>query len=106
MSRLEKWKVNGEEKYFQKTSETKWKETDKGKIFATFDFVEQINDKVVIFAADRNFYLTIDSTSVKWGPTRENANLNHLCDGKWLNLSIYYPIHFVFKKFSKIYLLN
>ena len=60
--KLEIWKVKGKEQYFQKISDTKWKETDKRKLFATFDFVEQINDKVIIFAEDRDFYLTIDST--------------------------------------------
>ena len=96
MLKLEKWKVNGEDKYFEKISDKKWKETDKGKIFATFDFVEQINDKLIIFAADRDFYLTIDSTSVKWGPTRDKADLNHLYDGKWLNCKYLLFLSFCF----------
>lgn len=49
-----------------------------------FDFVERNGDKVVLFAADRDFYLKIDSSSVRFGPTRDKAGENLLCEGKWL----------------------
>ena len=81
----ERWKVNGKAEYFRKLSDSKWEEIKNGKLYAKFDFVEQINDKVILFASDRNFYLTIDSNTVKWGPTREKANLNQIHNGKWIN---------------------
>ena len=80
-----KWKVNGHEKYFQKATDgKKWKEIRNGNVFATYKFLEEIDDKVILFAPDKNLYLTIDSTSVKFGPSRDKAVMNHLCDGKWI----------------------
>ena len=60
------------------------KETRNGNVFGTYSFVEQIDDKVILFASDKNMFLTIDSKSVRFGPTREKAELNHFCDGKWI----------------------
>ena len=79
-----KWKVNGHEKYFLKVSDKKWKEIRNGNVFATYKFLEEIDDKVILFASDKNLYLTIDSKRVTFGPTREKAEMNHLCDGKWI----------------------
>ncbi len=79
-----KWKVNGHEKYFQKATNTKWKEIRNGNVFATFKFLEEIDDKVILFAPDKNSFLTIDSESVKFGPSREKAVMNHYYDGKWI----------------------
>ena len=67
-----------------KISDKKWKETRNGNVFATYSFVEQIDDKVILFASDKSLYFTIDSKSVTFGPTREKAKMNHLYDGKWI----------------------
>jgi len=56
-----------------------------GKQFATFKLIEQNGDKAIINAVDRDFYLTIDSNSVKWGPTKEEATKNSLYNGKWVD---------------------
>ena len=67
-----------------KISDKKWKETRNGNVFATYSFVEQIDDKVILFASDKSLYFTINSNNVKFGPSREKAEMNHLCDGKWI----------------------
>ena len=79
-----KWKVNGHEKYFQKATDTKWKEIRNGKVFATYKFLEEIDYNVILFAPDKNLYLTIDSKRVTFGPSREKAEMNHLCNCKWI----------------------
>jgi hypothetical protein len=81
---FEKWKVNNKDDFFHKISDSKWEEIKNGKKIATFDLIEQINDKVILFAADTNLYFTLDSNTVKSGPTREKANLNQIHKGKWL----------------------
>ena len=82
---LSAWKKNGNEHYFSKISETNWAETVDGRRAFKFDFVERNGDKVVLFAADRDFYLKIDSSSVRFGQTKDKADENLLYEGKWLN---------------------
>ena len=42
------------------------------KLFATFSFVEQIDDKVIIFASNKNMFFTIDSKSVTFSPREKS----------------------------------
>ena len=79
------WKVNGKDQYFNKMSNSTWSEIVDGITVFSFDLVKQNNDTVVIFASDRDFYLTINSNSVRWGPTVDLASQNLIYNGKWLN---------------------
>ena len=71
--------------YFERISQAQWVEKANEKNIYSYDLIEQNGSKVVLFNSDRNIYLTLDSNSVKWGPTLEQASINHLYDGQWLN---------------------
>ncbi len=74
-----------------KVSDKEWKETRNGNAFATYSFVEQYDDKVILLASEKNLFYTIDSKSVKFGPTREKAEMNHLSDGEWIEKKTFNP---------------
>ena len=63
LSKYSIWKVNQVEHYFKRVSDTEWIETYDGIYFARFYFVEQNDDKVLIFKIDGHFYIELRNNS-------------------------------------------
>ena len=79
------WQENNNKNHiFKRVDSSTWIETSNGNTTSTFQYTSQTDDKVVLFASDRNFYVQLDSTSAKWGSSL-SAIVNKFNDGKWIS---------------------
>jgi hypothetical protein len=83
------WKRTNENWYFNQISSGQWVEIndDKAdKVIFSFDEVEieksNENIQVILFASDRNFYLSLNNKDVKFGSRRKSID-NILYQGSW-----------------------
>jgi hypothetical protein len=61
-----------------------WIQTKNGQIFSNkFQLIEQKDDLVIIFATDRNFYISLNSNACKWGNQKNNIQ-SLICNGEWI----------------------
>jgi hypothetical protein len=77
------WQENNKNHFFKEHSSTTWIETADGQMGPIFKFVSKINDVVILYAQDRNFYVSLDSTSGKFGDTINTIN-SVFVSGKWI----------------------
>ena len=77
------WKAKDSENYF-KCENNEWVETQNGQIAYRFQFVEDKKDSVILYANDRNFFISLDSQHAKWGDSKDDiANIFNF--GGWIN---------------------
>jgi hypothetical protein len=85
---LRSWRVTNENHYFNQKSSGKWDEIKDDKVIFSFDEVEikKSNEdiQVILFASDRNFYLSLNNEDVRFGSSRESID-NILYEGSWQN---------------------
>jgi hypothetical protein len=80
------WKVKNQNWYFNQLSSTEWFEIVDNNIASNFDLVEIKKSngdiQVILFASDRNFYLSLNNKDVRFGWSRETID-NILNEGSW-----------------------
>lgn len=69
---------------FKRVDSSTWIETLNGNTTSMFQYTSQTDDKVVLFASDRNIYVQLDSTSAKRGNSIDTIT-NKFLDGKWIS---------------------
>jgi len=77
------WQENNKNHYFKKFSTTTWIETVDGQLGPIFKFVSRNNNVVILYDQGRNFYVSLDSTSGKFGDTINTIN-SVFVYGKWI----------------------
>jgi hypothetical protein len=61
-----------------------WIQTKNGQIFSNkYRLIEQKDDLVIIFATDRNFYISLNSNACNWGNSI-NVIQSLICNGEWI----------------------
>jgi hypothetical protein len=82
------WKVENENWYFNQISSGKWDEIKDDKVIFSFEEVEikrsDEDIQVILFASDRDFYLSLNNENVRWGFKKESID-NILYKGSWQN---------------------
>jgi hypothetical protein len=76
------WKVNGEEKYFKRVSDTKWVEYDNGRHVFDFDFLSYDGDAVYLKKCGWLMWLRLDSDRIIYGESLDKLD-KHLYWGGW-----------------------
>ena len=78
-----KWKASEPEHFFLKINEKTWHETLNGIVKFQFEFVSEINQIVILYAADRKFYISLDSQNAKLGFSKTDINFV-FNNGTWI----------------------
>ena len=70
-------------------------------IFATFKFIKRtISNEVILFAEDRNFFVSLSETDSRWGNDQNNIN-NKLSDGTFVKTPSVWKVRDKNKYFQK-----
>lgn len=78
------WKVNGENKYFMRESNTRWGEYVNGQKQFDFEFLGQQGNSILLRKIGWNMYLKINSDTITIGGDPNNCNAC-LYYGSWVN---------------------
>jgi hypothetical protein len=78
------WKVDNKEHYFKQFNENEWIETDGDIIKYKFTFIDFLpnEDRVILYANDRSFFISLDAFFAKWGNQRDSLD-NTFLIGTW-----------------------
>lgn len=76
------WKVNGEDKYFKRVSDTKWAEYANGRHVFDFEFLGSDGDVVYLKKSGWLMWLRLDSERIIYGESRDDLD-KHLYWGGW-----------------------
>lgn len=83
------WKVDNQEHYFKQLNENEWIETENDDLIKyKFNFVDFLpnDDKIILFAEDRGFYISLDPFYAKWGNNRDELDKMFLI-GTWQSVN-------------------
>ena len=77
------WIVDDNKKHsFNQINDNEWVEINNEKILFHFQYETKIGDSVVLYASDRDFYISLNSNNAKWGNKKNNIK-NIFLFGKW-----------------------
>lgn len=78
------WKVQGENKYFKKISDTHWAEFENGNHVFDFDYIKHDGNSVYLKKRGWLMYLKLGPNNIIYGESPDNLD-KHLYNGSWVN---------------------